>query len=66
MNDPIVEEVRANRMAHTRKFNGNLKLICEYLRQIQQEFPQRIVQGAPKRILPTKPSSEHADARQTG
>lgn len=66
MNDPIVDEVRANRMEHTRKFHGDLKLICEDLRIIQQEFSQRVVQANPKGILPTIPSSEHADACQTG
>jgi len=66
MNDPFVDEVRAARMKHTQKFNGNLKLICEDLRRIQREFPDRIVRGQPNRIVPTKPSTEHADARQTG
>ena len=37
MNDPIVEEVRRHRMEHTRKFGGDLKLICEDLRRIQRE-----------------------------
>ncbi len=32
MNDPIVDEVRRHRMEHTRKFGGDLKLICEDLR----------------------------------
>jgi len=66
MNDPIVDEVRANRMEHTRKFHGDLKLICEDLRKIQQEISHRVVRGTPKEILSTKPSSELADARQTG
>ena len=34
MNDPIVEEVRRHRMEHTRKFGGDLKLICEDLRRM--------------------------------
>ena len=66
MSDPIVDEIRANRMAHTRNFNGDLKLICEDLRRIQQEFPNRVVCGLAKKPSTTKPSSEQADARQTG
>lgn len=66
MNDPIVEEVRAARMKHTQNFHGDLKLICEDLRKSQSEYPERVVRGKPNRILPTKPSSEHADARQAG
>lgn len=66
MSDPIVEEIRANRMAHTQKFDGDLKLICEDLRRIQKEFPSRIVRGEARKSPTTKPSSEHADARPTG
>ena len=66
MTDPNIDEIRENRMAHTRKFNSDLSLICEDLRKIQQEFPQRIVRGKPKKLTTTKPSSEPADARQTG
>ena len=29
MSDPIVDEVRRHRMEHTRKFDGDLKRICE-------------------------------------
>ena len=66
MTDPNIDEIRENRMAHTRKFDGDLSLICEDLRKIQQEFPHRIVRGKPNKLPTTKPSSEHADARQTG
>ena len=66
MTDKNVEEIRENRMAHTRKFNGDLALICEDLRKIQQEFPQRIVRGKPNKLPSTQPSSERAEARQTG
>lgn len=66
MNDPNVDEIRANRMAHTRKFNGDLALICEDLRKLQQEFPQRIVRGKPIPLPATKSSSGPADARRTG
>jgi hypothetical protein len=52
MNDPFVEEVRAARMKHTQKFHGDLKLICEDLRRIQREIPDRIVRGQPKRHVP--------------
>ncbi len=50
MNDPIVEEVRAARMEHTRKFKGDLKLICADLRRIQEEFLQRVVRVEPNRL----------------
>jgi len=36
MKDPIVEEVRKNRMEHTRKFRGDLSAICADLRSVQK------------------------------
>ncbi|MBU4273659.1 MAG: hypothetical protein KKA28_17495 [Planctomycetes bacterium] len=56
MNDPIVEEVRRHRMEHTRKFGGDLKLICEDLRRIQRESGCRVVRRPPKLLPPVKES----------
>jgi hypothetical protein len=53
MKDPIVEEVRRHRMEHTRKFGGDLKLICEDLRRIQQDSGYEVVRRPPK-LLPPK------------
>jgi len=53
MNDPIVEEVRRYRMEHTRRFGGDLKLICEDLRRIQRESGCKVVRRPPRLIAPT-------------
>ena len=46
MIDPIVAEVRRFRLEHTRKFGGDLKLICEDLRRIQRESGCKVVVAA--------------------
>lgn len=51
MNDPIVEEVRRYRMEHTRKFGGDLHLICEDFRRIERKSGCRVVLLSPK-LLP--------------
>jgi hypothetical protein len=56
MNDPIVDEVRRHRMEHTRKFGGDLKLICEDLRRIQRESGYQVVRRPPKLLSPVKES----------
>jgi hypothetical protein len=48
MKDPIVEEIRCFRMEHTRKFGGDMKLICEDLRRIQRETGCQVVRRPPK------------------
>ena len=63
MNDPIVEEVRRHRMEHTRKFGGDLKLICEDLRHIQRESGCQVVRRPPKLLPPIKQS--HAGPKTT-
>ena len=45
MSDPIVEEVRRYRMEHTRKFGGDLKLICEDFRR--NEYQTSCAQACP-------------------
>jgi hypothetical protein len=54
MNDPIVEEVRRYRKEHTRRFGGDLKLICEDLRRIQRESGCKVVRRPPKLLSPTE------------
>jgi hypothetical protein len=56
MNDPIVDEVRQHRMEHTRKFGGDLTLICEDLRRIQRESGAQVVRRPPNLLLPIKES----------
>lgn len=53
MTDPIVEEVREARMAHTLKFKGDLNLICEDLKRVQKESGHKVVRLEPKRIKTT-------------
>lgn len=66
MKDPFVEEIRNIRMEHTRSFQSDLKLISADLKAFEKELGDRVVHLQPKRRSPTKPSSEHADTRQTG
>lgn len=47
MNDPIVEEVRKNRLEHTREHHGNLAAICADLRAVQEASGHKIVRLAP-------------------
>ncbi len=50
MKDPIVDEVRAARMAHTKKFNYDLAAICADLRRIETESGHKLVNRNPKLI----------------
>ncbi len=50
MNDPMAEEVRAARMAHTKKFNYDLTAICADLRRIETESGHKLVIRKPKFI----------------
>ncbi len=43
MSDPIVDEVRAYRLEHTRKFDGDLHRICEDLRAYQKVCGHKVV-----------------------
>jgi hypothetical protein len=65
MSDPIVEEVRRHRMEHTRKFDGDLKRICEDFRRIQRESGCQVVRRPPKLLSPAKePHSGLQEASQ--
>ena len=50
MKDPIVEEVRAARMAHTKKFNYDLSAICADIKRIEAESGHKLVSRKPKLI----------------
>jgi hypothetical protein len=50
MKDPIVEEVRAARMAHTKKFNYDLSAICSDLKRIESESGHALIIRKPKLI----------------
>ncbi len=51
MTDPIVQEVRAARMAHAKKFNYDLSAICADLRRIEKRCGHQLVSREPKRII---------------
>lgn len=57
MKDPIVAEVRQHRMEHTKRFHGDLALICEDLRKREAVLGDRLVSLQPKR-LPSKRDSK--------
>jgi len=50
MKDSIVAEVRKCRAEHTRRFNGDLHLICEDLRKFEQTLGDRVIRTAPRRL----------------
>jgi len=54
MNDPIVEEVRRQRMEHTRQFGGDLRLIYEDLRRLQRASGCQVVRRPPKMLVGAK------------
>ena len=53
MNDPIVEEIRRYRMEHTRRFDSDLRLICEDLRRLEARLGNRLVEHQPRRLQPS-------------
>ena len=59
MTDPIVEEVRTHRMAHTLKFRKNLAAICADLRAIQATSGHAVV-----RLPPRRPEAVQAATKQ--
>lgn len=63
MKDPIVEEVRKHRLAHTRKFGANLAAICADLRRIQKESGYDVVRLPPVAPGPTRTPSRRVAAR---
>jgi len=57
MKDPIVEEVRKQRMEHTLKFKGDLSAIFKDLRHIQIASGHKVLRLAPRKLKPTKHST---------
>lgn len=57
MNDPIVQEVRKNRLEHTLRFGGDMVAICADLRAIQANSGHAVVRLQPKRIEPASAST---------
>lgn len=63
MSDPIVDEVRKHRMAHTRKFRGDLSAICADLRSIQNASGHEVVRLPARKLAPTKVSKRRTEPR---
>ena len=57
MKDPIVAEVRKYRADHTRRFNGDLHLICEDLRMFERTLGDRVIRTPPRRLDPKSGST---------
>lgn len=49
MKDPIVEEVRKQRMKHTLKFKGDISAICADLRKIQLSSGHKVIRLSPRK-----------------
>ena len=47
--DPILEEIWKARNEHARRFDYDIKRICEDLRRIEKESGRRVVTRKPKR-----------------
>ena len=52
MRDPINEEIHKYREEHARKFNFDLRAICEDLRAMQRSSHLKVVRLPPNRIGP--------------
>ena len=50
-NDPIVEEIRAARNAHAKKFNHHLKSIAADLKKQQSKGKRKVVTLSPKKVV---------------
>lgn len=64
MKDPIVDEVRAHRMEHTRKFGGDLDAIVADLRAIQASSGHTVVRLPPRRPEPARTTRENHPRRR--
>jgi hypothetical protein len=60
--DPIVDEIRRIRQAHTDKFHGDLHAICEDLRRQERQSGRRYVSFPPRRVRPVGPSQSSREA----
>ena len=52
INDPIVEEVRKDRLEHAERYGFDLRRIAEALRDRERHFSHRIINPGPK-FIPT-------------
>lgn len=50
MKDKIVAEVRRYRHAHTKKCGGDLRVICDDLRQVEQRLGLKTVRLMPRKL----------------
>lgn len=64
MKDQIVEEVRKHRLAHSRKFKGDLAAICDDLVRIERKSGHKIVRHAPQKL--TAPTRSHVRSNKIG
>lgn len=64
MNDPIVQEVRANRMEHTRRFKGDLTAICADLRKVQAASGHTVIRLTPRHLPPIASASRRVSGRK--
>ena len=51
--DPIVEEVRGNRVAYAARFNHDIKAICDSAREEQDRSLREVVSLPPRRVATT-------------
>ena len=63
MKDPIVNEVRRNRMKHTKKFGGDLSAICADLRLVEVASGHKVVRLAPRKPEPPRTPRRREIAR---
>jgi hypothetical protein len=61
MKDPIIAELREHRMEHTRRFHGDIALICEDFRKLEAGLGERLVSPQPRRLRPTGGSTAGTD-----
>ncbi len=54
MKNPLVDEIRKNRLLHTQKFGGDLAAICADLRSIQTTSGHTVVKLHPKKLHTSK------------
>jgi uncharacterized protein (DUF433 family) len=64
--EPIVEEAREYRIAHTRESNFDLHQICENLREFESTLGDTVVRSEPRRVHPTKESQRLKLAKKAG
>jgi hypothetical protein len=66
MKDPIVAEVRRHRLEHTKRFNSDLRSICEDLRRFEATLGDRVVKSRPNRLTEKGKSKSQPPHRDDG